>query len=127
MHAVTFDASGKSHAPTDLELPMLVMDASDFLDYRKSVEYVFQSHGVKQYLTETDAGQLVSSWSEAFCARLHASIAKSMILHINEQLKNERSKEAICLDLGVIWGTSKLANVMAPTLSSKIVLCIAFM
>jgi hypothetical protein len=54
---VTFNASVKSHAPPDLELPMLAMDASDFLDYRKSVEYVFQSRGVKQYLTETDASQ----------------------------------------------------------------------
>jgi hypothetical protein len=88
---VTFDASVKSHAPPDLELPMLALDASDFLDYRKSVEYVFQSRGVKQYLTETNASQLVSSWSEAFCARLHASIAKSTISYINEQLKNESS------------------------------------
>jgi hypothetical protein len=91
VRTVTFDASVKSHAPPDLELPMLAMDASDFLDYRKSVEYVFQSRGVKQYLTETDASQLVSSWSEAFCARLHASIAKSTISYINEQLKNESS------------------------------------
>jgi hypothetical protein len=91
IRTVTFDASVKSHAPPDLDLPVLALDASDFLDYRKSVEYVFQSRGVKQYLTETDASQLVSSWSEAFCARLHASIAKSTISYINEQLKNESS------------------------------------
>lgn len=89
--AVAFDTSVKSHAPPDLELPKLAMDAGDFLDYRKSVEYVFQSRGVKQYLTETDASQLVPSWSEAFCARLHASIAKSTISYINEQMKNESS------------------------------------
>ncbi|CAK9056100.1 unnamed protein product, partial [Durusdinium trenchii] len=88
---VSFDPSVKGHAPPDLDLPLLAVDASDFLDYRKSVEYVFQSRGVKQYLTETDEQKLVSSWSEAFCARLHASIAKSTISYINEQLKNETS------------------------------------
>jgi hypothetical protein len=34
MRAVTFDASVKSHTPLDLKLPMLAIDASDFLDYR---------------------------------------------------------------------------------------------
>jgi hypothetical protein len=92
---LSFDPSVKGHAPPDLDLPLLAVDASNFLDYRKSVEYVFQSCGVKQYLTETDEQKL-----EVFCARLHASIAKSTISYINEQLKNETS-------VARLWGGIK--------------------
>ncbi len=91
--AVTFDpASARlSTAPPDLDLPFLAADASDFLDYKKDVEYRFQSRGVKQYLHEMDQQQLMSSWSEAFCARLHSSISKSTISYLNEQMKQEVS------------------------------------
>jgi hypothetical protein len=91
--AVTFDPSSArlSTAPPDLDLPFLAADASDFLEYKKDVEYRFQSRGVKQYLHELDQQQLMSSWSEAFCARLHASISKSTISYLNEQMKQEVS------------------------------------
>jgi hypothetical protein len=92
-HAVTFDPNSAwlSTAPPDLDLPFLAGDASNFLEYKKDVEYHFQSHGVKQYLHEMDQQQLVSLWSKAFCAHLHLSISKSTISYLNEQMKQEVS------------------------------------
>jgi hypothetical protein len=78
MHSVTFDwvSARLNTAPTDLDLPFL--DASNFLDYKKDIEYHFQSHGVKQCHHELDQQQLVSSWSKTFCAHLHSSIHPSV-------------------------------------------------
>jgi hypothetical protein len=92
VHAVTFNPASVrlSTASPNLNLPFLAADASNFLEYKKDVEYHFQSHGVKQYLHEMDQQQqLMSSWSEAFCAHLHLSISKSTISYLNEQMKQE--------------------------------------
>ena len=91
--AVTFDPESArlSTAPPDLDLPFLAVDASDFLQYKKDIEYCFQSHGVKQYLHEMDQQQLMSSWREAFCAHLHSFISKSTISYLNKQMNQEVS------------------------------------